>query len=301
MAHDHEHHHHSHDLPKNITKAFVIGILLNAIFVIIEAITGFFTHSLSLLTDAGHNLSDVASLALALLANRLALKKPNEQFSFGYRQSTVLVAFINAGILLLALGAIAYEAIIRINRPHEVEGGTVAIVAGIGIIINSVTALMFLKGKDKDLNVKGAYIHMASDALISLGVVISGIIIIYTHWFWLDSVVSLIIVILITWGTWNLLKESLRLTLNGVPKDIEMKKIRNYFLSLAGVMNVHDLHIWAISTTETALTAHLVVSDDSKKELLYANIREELHHTYNISNSTIQIETDSETFHCTQK
>lgn len=298
---EHSHEHHSHAVPKNITKAFVVGLILNTAFVVIETIAGLYTHSLSLLADAGHNLSDVASLALVLFANKLAMKQANDQYSFGYRQSTVLVALINGGILLFALGAVAYEAIIRISHPHPIEGGVVAIIAGIGIVINSFSALMFFKGKEKDLNVKGAYLHTASDAVISLGVVIAGIVIIYTGWFWLDSIVSLLLVIVVVIGTWGLLKDSLRLTLNGVPKDIDMKEVKNYFLNLPGVTEVHDLHIWAISTTETALTIHLVIPNDIQDDVIYENIKENLHHKFNIAHSTIQIEKNKGQFHCEQK
>lgn len=298
MAHSHDH---TPAAPKNITRAFIIGVILNAGFVVVEAITGIYSHSLSLLADAGHNLSDVASLVLVLFANKLAKKQANEQYSFGYRQSTVLVALLNGAILLFALGAVAYEAIIRFSNPHHIEGGVVAVIAGIGIVINSVSALMFLKDKDKDLNVKGAYLHLASDAVISLGVVIAGIIIIYTGWFWLDSIVSLVLVIVVVIGTWGLLKESLRLTLNGVPKDIDMKEVKEYFLSLPGVTEVHDLHIWAISTTETALTIHLVIPNDVQSDVIYENIKETLHHKFNIAHSTIQIEKNQGQFHCEQK
>jgi cobalt-zinc-cadmium efflux system protein len=298
---EHHKHHHSQTGPKNITKAFTVGLILNTAFVVIEAIAGLYTNSLSLLADAGHNLSDVASLALVLFANKLAMKEANDQFSFGYRQSTVLVALINGGILLFALGAVAYEAIIRITNPHPIEGGIVAVIAGIGIVINSVSAFMFLKDKEKDLNVKGAYLHMASDTVISLGVVIAGIVIIYTGWFWLDSVVSLVLVIVVVIGTWGLLKESLRLTLNGVPNDIDMKEVKKYFLSLPGVTEIHDLHIWAISTTETALTIHLVIPDDIQNDVIYENIKETLHHKFNIAHSTIQIEKNKGQFHCEQK
>lgn len=301
MEQNHHNHNHAHQAPSNITKAFVVGIILNSAFVLVEAITGLYTHSLSLLADAGHNLSDVAGLALALFASKLALKKNNEQYSFGYRQSTVLAAFLNACILLVSLGAVAYEAIMRITQPHFIEGGIVAIVAGIGIVINSVTALMFLKDKDKDINTKGAYLHMASDALISLGVVIAGIVMIYTKWYWLDSVVSLVLVIVVIFGTWGLLKESLRLTLNGVPNDIDINEVKKYLLGLKGVTDVHDLHIWAISTSETALTVHLIIPENLDNDLIYESIKEELHHKYNISHSTIQIERNKGEFHCDQK
>lgn len=300
MAHDHEHNH-SHSFPSNTTKAFIVGIILNSAFVIIEAIAGLFTDSLSLLADAGHNLSDVAGLALALFASKLALKKNNEQYSFGYRQSTVLAAFMNACILLVSLGAVTYEAIMRITEPHSIEGGTVAVIAGIGIVINSVTAIMFMKDKEKDINTKGAYLHMASDALISLGVVIAGVVIIYTKWYWLDSIVSLVLVVAVIFGTWGLLKESLRLTLNGVPKDIDMNEVKKYLLGLKGVTDVHDLHIWAISTSETALMVHLIIPEIVENDLIYESIKEELHHKFNISHSTIQIERNKNKFHCEQK
>lgn len=215
--HSHDHHHHAHAVPSKINRAFIIGIILNSVFVITEAIAGLWSHSLALLTDAGHNLGDVAGLALVLVAAKLSLKKTTNQNTFGYRQSTVLVALINAFLLLVTVGAIGYEAILRIGEPNPIQGKVVAIVATVGIIINSLTALLFMKDKEKDLNIKGAYLHMATDALVSLGVVISGIIIVYTDWFWLDSIVSLIIVVIIIYGTWDLLKESLRLSLNNFP------------------------------------------------------------------------------------
>jgi cobalt-zinc-cadmium efflux system protein len=297
----HSPHQHDHHAPPDFTNAFIIGIVLNLGFVVVEVIGGLWTHSLSLLTDAGHNLGDVASLILALFAAKLALKKTNDQFSFGYRQSTILVALLNGGILLFALGAIAYEAIIRIGKTHPIEGADVAIVAGIGILINSVTAFLFMRGKEKDLNVKGAYLHMLSDALVSAGVVVSGIVIYYTHWYWLDTAVSLIIVAIVVWSTWDLFKESLKLSLNGVPTDININEVKNYLLDIKGVTDVHDLHIWAISTTETALTAHLVIPGALETDNIYGNIEEELFHRYNITHSTIQIERHDGSFHCEQK
>lgn len=298
MEHHHGHHRHEHRSASNVTKAFIAGIILNSAFVLIEAAAGLFTHSLSLLADAGHNLTDVASLALALLANKLAAKKANEQYSFGYRQSTVLVALINGGILLFALGAVAYEAIKRIAHPQPVQGGWVAVIAGAGIAINAASALMFLKHKEKDLNVKGAYLHMASDALISLGVVVAGMIIMYTGWFWLDPLVSLVLVAVIIFGTWGLLSESLRLTLNGVPADINIKKVRNYLLTLPGVTGLHDLHIWAISTTETALTVHLVMPAGLSDDDFYRIVQDGLHHEFNITHATVQVERNKMDFDC---
>ncbi|MES2279600.1 MAG: cation diffusion facilitator family transporter [Bacteroidota bacterium] len=260
-AHGHGHHHHDH-APKldHLDAAFIWGIILNSAFVIIEAIMGFVSHSLSLLTDAGHNLSDVASLALALLAFKLAKVKANKQYTYGYKRSTIIVSFFNALILFVAVGFIAYEAIVRFLHPEVIAGGTIAWVAFIGIGINGFTAWLFLKDKDKDLNVKGAYLHMAVDAVVSLGVVISGIIIYFTKWYWVDSAVSLIIVVVIIGGTWGLLKNSLRLEMDGVPAEIEVEKIKAELLKAKGVVDVHHMHVWALSTTETALTAHIVVN-----------------------------------------
>ena len=267
MSHDHGHagHHHHDHAPKldHLNSAFIWGIVLNSAFVIVEAGMGFFSHSLSLLTDAGHNLSDVASLALALMAFKLAKVKPNKQYTYGYKRSTIIVSFFNALILFVAVGFIAYEAIIRFLHPEVVKGATIAWVAFIGIAINGFTAWLFLKDKDKDLNVKGAYLHMAVDAVVSLGVVISGIIIYFTNWYWVDSVVSLIIVIVIIAGTWGLLKHSLRLEMDGVPVDIKVEEIKTELLKADGVIDVHHLHVWALSTTETALTAHIIVSPET--------------------------------------
>jgi cobalt-zinc-cadmium efflux system protein len=300
-SHGHGHHHHA-QIPKHITRAFVIGILLNASFVVAEVIGGFYTHSLALLTDAGHNLSDVASLGLAWFATRYALKKSSKTFTFGYKQSTVLVALLNACILLLALGAVAYEAILRLIEPHAlpVEGKTVAYIATAGIVINTITALLFMREKDKDLNMRGAYLHMASDALVSLGVVVGGIIMLYTHWFWIDAAISLAIAIVIVYGTWGLLRESLRLSLNGVPTEIDLQKVYAFFKSMEGIAEVHDLHVWALSTTENALTVHLVVPGGVLSENFYTHVREELKEHYHIGHSTIQIESNKDHTNCGQ-
>jgi cobalt-zinc-cadmium efflux system protein len=293
MAHNHFHHAHEHQV-SNINRTFIIGIVLNSVFVLIEAIAGFITNSLALLTDAGHNLSDVASLTLALLAFKLAKVKPTSTYTYGYKKTTILVAFLNAVILLVAISGIAYEAFHRIFNPyHILQGKTIAFVATIGIFINSITAYLFLKNKEKDLNIKGAYLHLAADALVSLGVVIAGILMIYTDWFWLDSVISFIIVILILFGTWGLLKDSLRLSLDAIPKGIDVEAMRNKILKIKGVTGIHHLHIWALSTTENALTVHIVL-DDIYTLGEASNIKEEikhlLHHLY-IHHATIEIET----------
>jgi len=301
-GHGHGHHHHG-EIPKNITRAFVAGIILNSAFVIIEAGTGFYTHSLALLSDAGHNLGDVASLALALLATRFAAKKATSNYTFGYKQSTVLVAFLNAGILLLAMGAIVWEAIQRLMEAGKVEiqSTPVIIVATAGIFINASIALFFLKDKDKDLNMRGAYLHMASDALVSLGVVIGSVVMLYTHWYWLDAAISLVLAGVIVYGTWNLLRESLRLSLNGVPGNVDMEKLRKFLNGRKGITEVHDLHVWAMSTTENALTVHLVAPEGLTDDNFYSNLQKELEHHFHISHSTIQVENGKNKTPCEQK
>jgi len=297
-SHDHDHSHglfghHHHDAPKldHLNNAFIIGIILNSAFVIIEVIAGFITHSLSLLTDAGHNLSDVAGLALALLAYKLTKIGSNDKYTYGYKRSTIMVSFFNAVILFASVGFIAYEAVIRFIHPEAVAGGTMAWVALIGIGINAVTAWLFVKDKDKDLNVKSAYMHMAMDAVVSLGVVISGLIIYFTNLYWIDSVVSLLIAIVILRGTWSLLTDSLRLEMDGVPKEMNIEKIKAELLKAKGVIDVHHMHVWALSTTENALTAHLVIEPENLP--LFDNIKHDLRHRLqhlDINHSTFEPE-----------
>lgn len=278
MPHDHSHHHHHDHAPKitHLTRAFVIGIILNTAFVVVEVVIGLSSHSLSLLTDAGHNLSDVASLALALLAFKLSGAAKNSLYTYGYKRSTIIVSLLNAIILLASVVIIVYEAINRFIHPEPVAGGTIAWVAFAGILVNGVTAWLFMQDKEKDLNVKGAYLHMAVDALVSLGVVISGLIIYFTNWFWVDSLVSVIIAIVIIGGTWSLLKDSLRLSLDGIPKELNLEKVTAAMLKIQGVLGVHHVHIWALSTTENALTAHLVI--DQNAVASFSHIKEELRH-----------------------
>ena len=283
--HDHSHHH----IPANLTRAFLIGIALNVVFVVIEAGAGLWLHSLALLSDAGHNLSDVISLVLALVAIKISEKKPNDRYTFGYSKSTTLASLFNAILLMVAVGAIGWEAINRFGQVQPVNGKWITMVSLIGIFINTITALLFLKDKDHDINVKGAYLHMAADALVSLGVVISGIIIIYTNWYWIDSVMSLVIIVVIIAGTWGLLKESLRLSLDGVPRGVDLGAIRDYLQNVKGIQEVHDLHVWALSTTDTSLTAHLVLTEDQQENLL-PMIHDDLFHKFNIAHATIQLE-----------
>ncbi|MFS2187334.1 cation diffusion facilitator family transporter [Mucilaginibacter sp. Mucisp84] len=295
-SHSHGHHHHDH-APKldHLNSAFIWGIVLNSVFVVVEAITGFITHSLSLLTDAGHNLSDVASLALALLAFKLTKVSANSKYTYGYKRSTIIVSFFNAVILFAAVGLIIYEAITRFMNPQTVSGGTMAWVAFIGIGINAFTAWLFVKDKDTDLNIKGAYLHMAVDAIVSFGVVISGIIIYFTKLYWIDSAVSLIIGFVILRGTWSLLTASLRLEMDGVPAEMDLDKIKAELKKAKGVVDVHHMHVWALSTTENALTAHLVIKPEAMTD--FDNIKHDLRHRLehlDISHSTFEPEFSEE-------
>jgi cobalt-zinc-cadmium efflux system protein len=297
-THDHSHgfghHHHQVEL-KSVNQAFIIGIILNLAFVFIEAIVGLSIHSLSLLSDAGHNLADVASLALSLIAFRLMKVKSNERYTYGYKKTTILVALLNAAVLLLSLGAIGYEAVHRLMIPEPLPGKTISIVAAVGIVVNAVTALLFLRNKENDLNIRSAFLHLLSDAIVSAGLVVGGIIIYFTHLYWIDAALSLIVAIIILFSTWQLLKDSLRLSLDGVPEGIEIKKIKGIVDGISGVKDFHHIHVWAISTTENALTAHLVVarnSDMAFLEDLKHKIKHELLH-HNIQHATLEIEMEN--------
>ena len=282
-----------HEHNKNIKhydKAFAGGLALNISFIIIEVIFGIFANSTALLADAGHNFSDVLSLAIAWVASRLVWLKPTEQRTYGWRKVSVMGAFINALILLFALGAITLEAIRRFVSPVGIEGKTVVIVASVGVVINTATALLFLKGRKQDLNIRGAFLHMTADAGVSLGVVIAGILIMFTNQLWIDPFVSLLIVVIILIGTWKLLQESFNLAIDAVPKEINTRQVKDYLSELPGIIAVHDLHIWALSTTETALTAHLVKPDHKGDDIFLNRIEEELHNNYNINHVTIQWE-----------
>jgi len=297
MEHNHSHHDHSHlAVLTSVNSAFVVGILLNSLFVLIEAVIGFSIHSLSLLSDAGHNLADVGSLGLSLLAFRLLKVKANHKYTYGYRKTTIVAALFNAMILLISIAVIAYEAIQRFSNPPALPGKTIAIVAGIGIIINFVTAILFLKNKERDLNIKSAYLHMMADALVSAGIMVGGIIIYYTRQYWIDPVMSIIIVLVILWSTWGLLKESLALTLDAVPKDIDIEMIKNKAEKITGIKDLHHIHVWAMSTTENAMTAHLVVDQHKDNEEI-SSIKNELKHTLqhmNIQHITLETEFSNE-------
>lgn len=291
----HSHHHHE---PSNYNKAFVIGLALNGGFVIIEAVCGFLTHSLALLADAGHNLSDVLGLLLALGAILLSQRPPTQRYTYGLRRSSILAALLNAIFLLVAMGGIAWEAIRRFSNPNSVPAGIVIGVALVGVIINTLTALLFFSGQKHNLNIRGAFLHMAADAMVSLGVVLSGIAILTTGWLWFDPVVSLIIVIVVVISTWQLFKEALNLALDAVPAGIEPLAIRTYLSELPGVAQIHDLHIWGMSASETALTAHLVMPTGYPGDAFLIRIAQELHDRFDIEHTTIQIETGDSTQPC---
>ena len=293
MAHDHSHHHHHQNEPiTNVNTAFVVAISLNFLFVLIEAVVGISINSVSLLSDAGHNLGDVGSLALSLLAFKLLKVKTNKRYTYGYRKTSILVALLNAMILMLGIGAIAFEAVRHLFNPEPLPGKTISIVAAIGIVINAVTAIMFLKNKEKDMNIKSAYLHLMSDALVSAGLVVGGIIISYTHWFWLDPALSIVIAIVILIATWSLLIDSLRLSLDAVPEDIDIEEIKKEALKINGVKGIHHIHDWAISTTENAMTGHIVVESAADKQaikLINDQLKHELLHL-NIHHATIETE-----------
>lgn len=296
QGHEHDHHHHgiTITMPDN-TKAFVAGIVLNTLFVLAEVIGGFATNSLALLTDAGHNFSDVATLGLSLLSLRLARIKPSEKYTYGLRKTTVLTALFNTLLLFIAIGMIAWESIERLMAPPQpVAGSTVALIALIGIAVNAVSALFFMKSKEHELNARAAYLHLMADAAVSLGVVITGLIIYFTNWVWLDAVVSLLLIVVLVAGSWNLLKESIRLSLDGVPFNISIADIEAAVLKINQVTGIHHIHVWAISTTANALTAHIVVGNDitpAQQEKIKQQIKHELEHL-RIVHTTLEFELD---------
>jgi cobalt-zinc-cadmium efflux system protein len=289
-GHTHGHHHgHSH-APADFGRAFAIGIALNGAYVIGEAAYGFFANSLALLADAGHNAGDVVSLGLAWLAAWLSKRAPSSRYTYGLRSSSILAALANAVLLALVTGAIAWEAVLRLMHPQPAAGMTMMVVAAVGIAINGATALMFASGRDRDLNVRSAFQHMASDALVALGVVVAGGAILFTHWLWLDPAISLVIGAVIVWGTWSLMREALALALAGVPPGVDQGGVADYLAGLPGVIEVHDLHIWGMSTTETALTAHLVRPGAALDDALLSEVCAELKRRFAIHHATLQVE-----------
>ena len=291
-GHDHSNHGHGHaghhHAPANFDRAFAIGIALNMAFVAVEAFYGWQVNSLALLADAGHNLSDVAGLVLAwggALAGRL---RPDARHTYGWKRASILAAFVNALLLLVAMGALAWEAVQRLGSPAPMQGWTIIAVAGVGIAVNTATAWLFMRGSAHDLNLRGAYLHMAADALVSAGVVVAGVLALALGWTWLDPVVGLLIAAVIVWGTWDLFRQSLHLLFDGVPAHVDLNGVQDLLSALPGVARVHDLHVWAIATTELALTAQLVMPDGPADDALLRRATTQLQQRFGIGHVTLQ-------------
>ncbi|BBI99750.1 cobalt transporter [Ferrigenium kumadai] len=291
---DHLHHHdhdHTHHHVANYDRAFAVGISLNILFVLVEAYFGWQADSLALLSDAGHNLSDVLGLLMAWGGFYLARLRPNQRHTYGLGRATMMAAMFNALLLLIVVGSIVLEAIDRFAQPVPIQGGTVMLVAAIGVVINGLTAWLFMSGNQHDINLRGAFLHMAADALVSLSVIVAGAAFILTGWTWVDPAISLVIALVILLGTWGLLRHALHLSLDGVPASIELGSVRNYLSALDGVTEIHDLHVWAMSTSEIALTVHLIMPDGHPGDDFLCNIAQALHHDFAIAHTTIQVET----------
>ncbi len=293
MEHNHaDHHHHYREIP-NVNRAFIIGILLNSIFVIVEFVAGYIQSSLALISDAGHNLTDVFGLLFALFAFKMMKIKPTEKYSYGFKKISILASLLNAVLLIITTVVIFYEGFNRINHPEELQGKVISSVAFIGIIINALSAFLFFKDRDKDVNIKGAYLHLLSDALVSLGVVVTGIIIYFTNYYWLDTLISFAIGIVILLATWNLLRDSLRLALDGTPRNIDLQKVKDTILSFSEITNVHHIHVWALSSSQNAMTAHLVLKDNDVAKFESAKHKvKHLLEDMNIHHTTFEIESE---------
>lgn len=291
-SHDHAHGHHHGD-PSTNQKAFLIATAVNFGFVVIEAVYALLANSMSLLADAGHNLGDVIGLVFAWVANYLLTKPSSTRYSYGYKKTTVLAAISNALLLVLATGIIGYESILRLFHPVAIQEKTIMIVAALGILINGGTALLFIKNAEDDLNIKSAFMHLAGDAILSLGVVITGAIVLFTHWLWLDPLVGLILALTILFGSWSLMRDSINLIIDAVPKKINQEKVKEYLFNIKGVTAIHDLHIWALSTKETALTAHLVCPERDFTDHDFHQINDDLKSHFHIAHVTLQIERGS--------
>ncbi len=307
LEHHHHHNHHHHDTPggaghahppKDFSRAFAIGVALNLALVLGQIGFGLLAHSLALVADAGHNFADVIGLLLAWWASKLLKSTPTKKHTYGLRGASILAALANAILLLVTMGAVAWEAIMRFEHPLQVDGKIVIWVSAAGIGINGLSALLFFSGRRGDLNIRGAFLHLAADAVIAFGVVLAGIAILLTGKLWIDPAVGLVIVAVIVYGTWGLLRESLNLALQAVPAGIDIGLVHEYLEHLPRVVEVHDLHIWAMSTTEVALTAHLVVTSAAVDDALLAEIAHELQARFKIGHSTLQIETGDPTHPC---
>lgn len=294
--HDHSHHHHG---AGQFNQAFGIGIALNIVFVLIEAFYGWKINSLALLADAGHNLSDVAGLVLAWAGAWAAQLPPNNRHTYGWKRGSIVAAVLNALLLLVAMGALAWEAVERLDTPQTTEGQTILVVAGIGILINAITALLLMRNQAHDLNIRGAFLHMVADALVSLGVALGAVLYLWQGWAWIDPVMSLGIAVVIVLGTWSLLRQSVHLLFDGVPDSIDMDAVRQQLLALPGIAGVHDLHVWAMGTSEVALTAHLVLSDaGGDANAVLHEAEHQLHRCFHIHHVTLQLETPAYAQQC---
>ena len=296
---NHQTHHHHHEKP-DYNRAFAVGVVLNVIFVVIEVTYGVMADSLALITDAGHNLSDVMGLLLAWGANYLAGKQPSLRRTYGYSRATILASMFSGLLLLASVVLISWEAVHRFFAPSEPVGQTIMIVAGIGVVINTITAWFFVSGKDHDLNIRGAYLHMAADALVSLGVVVSGFLIWKFGLKWFDPLSSLLIAVVIFWSTWGLLRDSLNLAIDGVPRGVDPNEVREWLSAQPGVEGMHDLHIWPMSTTETALTTHLLMSEPPEDDKFLHHLASQLQERFKISHATLQIERGDHIHPCKQ-
>lgn len=296
--HNHSKGHHHHPSPKSQGRVFIMTIVLNMLFVIIEFAYGFITNSTALIADAGHNISDVLGLMLAWGAIILTRKAPSKRYTYGLRSTSIMAAVANGMLLLVACGAIAMEAIDRFSQPPAVAGLTVSIVAAVGIVINGLSAWLLMRGSKEDLNIRGAYLHMAADAAVSLAVVIAGVAMFYTGWYMIDPIISLVIVIVIMVGTWSLLRDSMQLALSAVPANIDALAIDAYLRQLAGVTEIHDLHIWGLSTTESALTVHLVMPNGHPGDNFMDEIVQTLEERFFVHHSTLQIEQGTTNHSC---
>ena len=300
MSGHHHGHAHDHDHPAALDhgRAFAIAIALNSVFVVVEFAYGFIANSTALMADAGHNLSDVLGLALAWGAAILGKRTPSMRYTYGLRSSSMLAALSNAMLLMVACGAIGWEAARQLLNPQPVDGMTVSVLAGIGIAVNGISAWLFMAGSKHDLNIRGAYLHPAADAAISLGVLVAGVLVLWTGWFWLDPLVSIAIVLLIMLGTWALLRASLHMMMAGVPVDIDAAKVEQFLKEVPGVSDVHDLHIWSMSTTETALTAHLVIPGGYPGDAIIDDIDLQLQRQFSIGHCTLQVELGTTSHTC---
>lgn len=297
----HHSHNHSHTMtPDSLDRAMMIGVSLNLIFVLVEFGFGFFSGSLALLADAGHNASDVVGLLLAWGASFLARRQPSQKFTFGLRRATIYAAFLNAVLLLAACAVILWEAICRLSDPAPVAGFTMITVAAIGVVINTVTAILFMRGSKEDANIRGAFLHMAADAAVSVGVVLAGVAIMATGIGWIDPIVSIIIVMVIVWGTWDLFTESVGLAMDAVPRRININELTNALAEVPGVLEIHDLHVWGMSTSEVMLTAHLVIAESSRQGAL-KEAQSVLRDRFAITHTTLQFEDPSTSQACTQQ